>query len=77
MRIYRDNLDLVKEPTTYYLFNSLMAATKFCDEKGVVGKLNPYMASWVIASENDKYWCFFSDLFLSFLIDGIVEEVEE
>lgn len=77
MKLYRDNLDLVKEPTTYYLFNSLMDASKFCDEKGVVGKLNPYTSSWVIASENNMYWCLSSDLFLSFLIDGIVEEVEK
>nr|DAW42114.1 MAG TPA: hypothetical protein [Caudoviricetes sp.] len=77
MKVYKENLELVKKPTTYYLFNSLMDASKFCDEKGAVGKLNPYMSSWVIASENDKYWYLSSDLFLSFLIDGIVEEVEE
>lgn len=77
MKIYKEKLELVKEPTIFYLFNSMMDASKFCGEKGVVGKLNPYMSSWVIASENDKYWYLSSDLFLSFLIDGIVEEVEE
>lgn len=77
MKLYRENLDLVKEPTTYYLFNSLLNADKFCREKGVVGKLNPYMASWVIASENGVYWYISSDVFLNFLIDGIVEEVEK
>lgn len=76
MKIYKENLEFVKEPTTYYLFNSLMDASKFCDEKVVVGKLNPYMSSWVIASENGEYYYMSSDLFLSFLIDGIVEEVE-
>lgn len=77
MKVYKENLEHVKEPTIFYLFNSLLDTGKFCSEKGVDGKLNPYMSSWVIASENGKYWYFSSDLFLSFLIDGIVEEVEE
>lgn len=76
MKLYKENLELVKEATRFYLFNSLIDASKFCDEKGVVGKLNPYTSSWVIASENDKYFYLSSDLFLSFLIDGIVKEVE-
>lgn len=77
MKVYKDNLELVKEPTTYYLFNSLLDASKFCGEKGAVGKLNPYSSSWVIASENGMYWYLSSDLFLSFLVDGIVKEAEE
>ena len=75
MKIYKENLELVKDPTTFYLFNSLLDVSKFCNEKGVVGKLNPYMSSWVIALENGVYWYLSSDLFLSFLVDGIVEEV--
>lgn len=77
MKIYKENLDCVKESATYYLFNSFIDACKFCDEKLVVGKLNPHSLSWVIASENGEYFYMPSDLFLSFLIDGIVEEVEE
>ena len=77
MKVYKENLEMVKIPTFYYLFNNLLDASKFCDGKRVTGRINPYNSAWVIASENGVYWNFSCDLFLSFVIDEIVEEVKQ
>lgn len=77
MNVYKDKRELLNAPTTYYLFNSFLDASKFFDEKRAVGKLDPYKSAWVIASEEDEYWNMPIDLLLSYLVDGIIEEVKE
>lgn len=77
MKVYKDNLDEIKVPVKYYLFSSLLEASKFCDKKEIEVNLNPYKSAWIIAEDGELYYTMGTDLFLIFLIDGIVEEVEE